>query len=166
MHACLDSSCFHFFVRCVKASIPHIVHDVGVKKGRILRNDAYCPAETLHLYVLDVLIVNEDATRGRIVEPEQKPEDGGFATARRPYDSHLLASWNCKGEITEYWTVWVISKIDIFETNGTAPECQRLRSRFVLHNDKMGVLGRCRDRYTHFHWCILGLKSEQHLHIQ
>lgn len=80
-------------------------------------HDADCRAQRLELDVGDVLAIDEDAPRGRVVEPEEQPEDGRLAAAGRPDERYLLARRDREGDVAEDRALGVVPEVDILEAN-------------------------------------------------
>ena len=71
---------------------------------------------------MDILTVNKDLSGGGCVELVKQMEDGGFTTTGRSNNSYLLAGSDGESEISKNELVWMISKRDIIELNGTSFE--------------------------------------------
>src|SRR5439155_23045983 len=71
-------------------------------RERILEHDLHAPPQRLEVALAeagDVLAVEDDAARGRPVQPEQRPADSGLAAARLADEPERLAAANLEAEV-------------------------------------------------------------------
>lgn len=66
---------------------------------------------------MNILIINEDASGGGVVEAEEEAEDGGFTAARWADDCNLFARGDSEREVAEYGAVGVVTEVDVLEAN-------------------------------------------------
>lgn len=98
----------------------------------ILRYHADCFSYRIELGEVDVLVIDEDSTRGRAVEAVKETYDGGFSTARGSDESYFLAGRNGEGKITEDGSIGVIGKVNVIKPNRTTSEVKRFGIGYIL----------------------------------
>lgn len=81
---------------------------------------------------MDILVVDEDPPRVGVVETVKESENGRFSASRWPNNGNFLSSRNGKGEVPEDGAISVITKADVFESDGTTFKVQRQGVRLVL----------------------------------
>ena len=73
------SSRLHLLRTRVHPAISHIMRDIRVEEGRVLRHHSNRLSNAVECYGRDVRVVYEHLTRGRWEKPEKKAEGGGLA---------------------------------------------------------------------------------------
>ncbi len=112
---CLDDL---FFSRILAAE-PDVVLDRAVQQARVLEDSCYCVAQRLAGYFGDVLSIDQDLPRLRLVDPLQEVDERGLAGARRPDDGDRLARLTAKDTSRTPWVVDAKSKQT--SRNSTSP---------------------------------------------
>jgi hypothetical protein len=145
------------------------MHNIRVEERRILGYDPDMLSEVVERDGVDVLVVDEDATRGGVVEPVEKTEDGGFAAPRGADYGDFGAGGDGEGEVFEDGAVGVVPECDIVEANGAAFEGERFGVGFVLRRDisalsRVGVNGGVTSQ-TYGNRLMLVLKLKQNFHV-
>lgn len=95
-------------------------------------HDADCRAQRLELDVGDVLAIDEDAPRGRVVEPEEQPEDGRLAAARGSDERDPGPGGDGERERAEDRTFGAVSERDVLEANLASVQRKWLCVRDIL----------------------------------
>ena len=67
------------------------MHDIRVEQRRVLGNYPDILTQAFQLHLVDVLVIDEDLPRCRVVEAVEKAEDGGFTAARGTDNGDFLA---------------------------------------------------------------------------
>lgn len=80
----------HLLPGGARVAVLDIVEDGVVEEGRLLRHDADVLPQRLELDALQVLAVDRDATRGRVVESIEQPKHCTLARTACTDDGHCL----------------------------------------------------------------------------
>ncbi len=114
-------------IACVPAPIADVVAD-----GKSLNSTVSCGTIPIEAYADDVWVTSrmswpsiKDAAAADIVETEQEPRDGRFASARRPDNGDGMTGGDVEAQALEDRPLRVIGKRDILEADGA---CRSPRS--------------------------------------
>ena len=107
-------------------AVANVVADAVVEQHGILRDDADCGAKAGLGDFGDVLPVDGDPARGRVVEAVEQPGDRRFARARRPDDGAAGARRDDDVEAFEDFAGGLVAELDILEPDFAAADVQRL----------------------------------------
>ena len=108
------------------------MHNIRVKEGRVLRYDSDTLPDTLHLDFMDVLVVNKYSAGAGVIKTVQEAEDSRLSATRRSNNGDFFSCGNSEGEVAEYRAVRVVTKVDIFESDGATTEMEGLCVRLIL----------------------------------
>lgn len=103
----------------VRKTVPDVLVNGALDQHGLLLDKPKRLSHRVHGELGDVVAVDEDLPRRRLVEPEQQRRNRRLASARRPHYAHVGARRNVERQLLEDRVVrprW-IRELDIFETD-------------------------------------------------
>ena len=117
----------------IPAAIADVVADRIIEQHRILRHHADGGAQRHLRDVGDVLSVDGDLTRLRLVKPVEQPREGRFARSRRPHHRNRLSGRDFKTDAAQDRTFGHIAEHDIVEPDRAGADLQGLGRGIIGH---------------------------------
>src|SRR5206468_3158024 len=65
--------------------------------------------------ISDILAINEDAALLRVIEAQQQADEGGLATAARPYQRDMVSRLDVQLDVAEQVLVMFIGETDVLK---------------------------------------------------
>ena len=112
---CLAADALHLLPRSVLAAVAHVFEHAAREQPGILQHHRKGTAQRGARHFGNVLPVDEDAPRLRIVKAHQKVDERRLARARVPHDRDELAALRMQREVVEDGLFGVITEADVLD---------------------------------------------------
>ncbi len=119
--------------RRIEPSVRDVLPRRGAEQHRLLRHQAYVAAQRLKAQVLDVVAVEQDLARLRLVEAGYEVDERCLARAAAPHERDDLTRLGAQADVVQHGGSSGVGKRDIPELDAPAHPRQRQRAGPLQH---------------------------------
>ncbi len=121
----------HLGVARLPAAVANVVADGIVEQHGVLRHHADGLAQRLLRHLRDILVIDQDAAAGQIIEAEQQPRDRRLAGAGGPDHCHCLASGYLEADAFEDTAFRLIGEGNVLEADCATCDLERASAGYI-----------------------------------